>query len=132
MFRRFSPGRLRAFWAAYRQDATYNLTNRNCSVVVALALDAALEGVLGRDTGLPRLLRLATHPDLYLATLLRKRAQSMTWTPGLVLDYARALHRVVEPPALSWPGLLRHAVDDYRHIRRDHPRAAPSRRRQTA
>lgn len=131
-FRRFSPGRLRGFWAAYSQDATYNLTNRNCSVAVALALDAALEGVLGRDTGWPRLLRLATHPDLYLATLLRKRAQSMTWTPGLVLDYARALHSVVEPQALSWPAMVRHAAKDYRHIRRSHPRAAAPRRDKSA
>lgn len=128
VFRRFSPARLQAFWAAYRQDPTYNLTNRNCSVAVALALDAALEGVLGRTAGWPRLLRLATHPDLHLATLLRKRAESVTWTPGLVLDYARALLRVVEPPALSWAGMMRHAAEDYRHIRRDHPRAAASRR----
>lgn len=73
VFHRFSPARLQDFWDVYRQDPTYNLTNRNCSIAVALALDAALEGVLGRDTGWPRLLRLATHPDLHLATLLRKR-----------------------------------------------------------
>lgn len=125
VFHRFSPARLQDFWDVYRQDPTYNLTNRNCSIAVALALDAALEGVLGRDTGWPRLLRLATHPDLHLATLLRKRAESMTWTPGLVLDYSRALLHVVEPPALSWAGMYRRAVDDYRHIRRDYPRAAP-------
>lgn len=128
VFHRFSPTRLEEFWAAYRQDPTYNLTNRNCSVAVALALDAALEGVLGRDTGWPRLLRLATHPDLHLATLLRKRAESMTWTPGLVLDYARALLHVVEPPALSLAGTFRRVTDDYRHIRRDYPRAAAPRR----
>ena len=26
----------------------------------------------------------------------------MTWTPGLVLDYARAMRRVVEPRQMSW------------------------------
>jgi uncharacterized membrane protein HdeD (DUF308 family) len=124
-FRRFSPERLRTFWAAYRQDSTYNLTNRNCSVAVALALDVALEGALGRDSVWTPLGRLVLHPDLYLATLLRKRAQSMTWTPGLVLDYARALHRVVEPPPLYWPEMVREAVGRYRRIRRRHPRVAP-------
>ena len=47
-FRRFNPARLRAFWEAYRQDATYNLTYRNCSSTVALALDCAIEGSLAR------------------------------------------------------------------------------------
>src|SRR5690606_5721900 len=37
--------KLIAFWDHYRQDNTYNLTNRNCSSTVADALDAALEGV---------------------------------------------------------------------------------------
>jgi hypothetical protein len=51
VFHRFNAERLRAFWAAYRQETTYNLTNRNCSVVVAMALDTALEGVLGNRPG---------------------------------------------------------------------------------
>ncbi|MGG2362136.1 DUF308 domain-containing protein, partial [Salmonella enterica] len=34
-----------AFWALYRQDETYNLTNRNCSSAVALNLDAGIEGM---------------------------------------------------------------------------------------
>jgi hypothetical protein len=38
-----------------------------------------------------------------------------------VLDYARALQRVVEPPALSWPNMIRQAVTRYRQIR--HPSA---------
>jgi hypothetical protein len=45
-FRRFNAAQLRAFWESYRRDDTYNLTNRNCAVAVALALDAALEGTL--------------------------------------------------------------------------------------
>jgi hypothetical protein len=47
-FRRYNPTALRAFWQRYRQDATYNLTRRNCSTTVIQALDSALEGVLGR------------------------------------------------------------------------------------
>ena len=122
-FRHFNAERLRSFWAAYRQDATYNLTNRNCSVVVAMALDAALEGVVRGAWVWPPLLRLLVHPDLFLATLLRKRAWTLTWTPGLVLDYARALQRVVDPPELSWLAMLRQAIGHYRRVRREHPLA---------
>ena len=46
-FYRYNPAALRAFWLRYRQDATYNLTRRNCSTTVIGALDSALEGVLG-------------------------------------------------------------------------------------
>jgi uncharacterized membrane protein HdeD (DUF308 family) len=125
VFYRFNAERLRAHWSIYRQDATYNLTNRNCSVAVALALDAALEGVLGVAMVWPPLLRLIIHPDLYLATLLRKRARTMTWTPGLVLDYARAMQRVVEPPEISWIVMVRQASSRYRQMRRIHAPAAP-------
>jgi hypothetical protein len=134
VFHGFNAERLRAFWAAYRQDSTYNLTNRNCSVVVALALDAALEGVLGRATAVwPPLARLLIHPDLYLATLLRKRARTMTWTPGLVLDYARALQHVVEPsPGVSWIATLQWAGEGYRRVRRTHSLAAQATAHQAA
>lgn len=138
VFRHFDQERLQAFWAAYRQDPTYNLTNRNCSVVVALALDAALEGVLGRTAAVwPPLLRLIIHPDLYLAAVLRKRARTMTWTPGLVLDYARALRHVVEPSTgMSWLATLLWAAERYRRTRRpllsDGGAAAASRRETVA
>ena len=132
VFRRFSAERLRSFWESYRQNSTYNLTNRNCSVVVALALDVALEGVLGRETVWTPLGRLLLHPDLYLATLLRKRAQTMTWTPGLVLDYARALQRVLEPPGISWPGLIRQTFARYRDIRRRYPESEEAPQQKTA
>ena len=46
-FRSFDAARLAAFWSEYRKDATYNLTNRNCSSAVAHALDAAVEGSSG-------------------------------------------------------------------------------------
>lgn len=120
-FRRFSADRLRAFWDSYRTDRTYNLTNRNCSVAVALALDAALEGVLARRTVWPPFLRLLINPELYLATVLRRRARTMTWTPGLVLDYARALHRVVEPPPMAWPVMMGQALTRWYRLRTGRP-----------
>lgn len=45
-FRLFNLAQLEEFWAQYRVDTTYNVANRSCSIAVALALDAALEGVL--------------------------------------------------------------------------------------
>lgn len=97
-FTRIDRVRVRHFWRAYRTDTAYNLTSRNCSTAVAHALDAALEGVLGRDAHPWRaLLHVIFTPELWIAGVLRRRAESMAWTPGLVLDYARLLHVVVEP-----------------------------------
>jgi uncharacterized membrane protein HdeD (DUF308 family) len=108
-FQDFDAARLRAFWAEYRRDTTYNLTNRNCSSVVARALDAALEGRLAHRRPLwSTLLGAILSPELWLASLLRKRAETMAWTPGLVLDYARALSAVLDAP--DSPGLARFAV----------------------
>lgn len=105
--RRFSERRLRAFWIGYRQDATYNLTNRNCSIVVAAALDAALESALETRRPWLRLVLLLANPDLWAAALLRTRAEVASWTPGIVLDYARTLRRIVEPrPSSTWTGRL--------------------------
>lgn len=101
-FRNYSPRRLRVFWAGYKQDDTYNLTNRNCSVVVAQALDAALEGSLASRFPWLRLLRLLANPDIWVAAMIRTRANSATWTPGLVLDYARTLARIVEQGDVAW------------------------------
>jgi hypothetical protein len=36
-------------------------------------------------------------PELWVASVLRRRAEAMAWTPGLILDYARLLQVVVEP-----------------------------------
>jgi uncharacterized membrane protein HdeD (DUF308 family) len=102
-FERYDPVRLRAYWARYRQDATYNLTNRNCSSTVVHALETAIEGVLdrrNRDKGY--LLRVFLSPELMVAAHLRKRAETMAWTPGLVLDYAEALRGALNPPRISW------------------------------
>jgi uncharacterized membrane protein HdeD (DUF308 family) len=116
-FHTYDAARLRAHWEAYRADDTYNLTNRNCSVTVALALEAALEGTLGIGAAWGRFWVLLLNPDLWVAALLRSRAESMTWTPGLVLDYARALHAIVEPRPTPWRRRLRLTL---RHLRRRH------------
>jgi uncharacterized membrane protein HdeD (DUF308 family) len=97
-FTRIDRLRVRHFWRAYRSDTAYNLTSRNCSSAVAHALDAALEGVLGQTERPWRaFFRALTTPELWIAGVLRRRAEAMAWTPGLVLDYARLLHVVVEP-----------------------------------
>ena len=107
-FRRFNPARLRAFWDAYRQDPTYNLTYRNCSSTVALALDCAIEGSLARHgIGPYLLLRVLLSPELWVAAEIRHRARTMAWTPGFVLDYAMAMRALQDPPASGLLALLR-------------------------
>jgi len=104
-FTQIDRARVRQFWRDYQTDTTYNLTSRNCSTAVARALDAALEGVLGHN-GRPwrALLQAVVTPELWVAGVLRRRAEAMAWTPGLVLDYARLLQVVVEPaPARATP-----------------------------
>ncbi|WP_232630953.1 HdeD family acid-resistance protein [Methylobacterium sp. Leaf118] len=100
---------LRTFCDAYRRDPTYNFTGRNCSTTVARALDAAVDGAFAR-AGRPwrRLAKALTTPEFWAAALLRNRAASATWTPGLVLDYSRALGALLDPaapvPGFSWTG----------------------------
>jgi len=100
VFRLYDPSSVRAYWADYRADTTYNLTSRNCSGAVAGALEAALIGALGQRRH-PWLvfMRIALSSEFWVACQLRRRAVSMAWTPGLVLDYARALQRIVHPRA---------------------------------
>jgi uncharacterized membrane protein HdeD (DUF308 family) len=116
-FHTYDALRLRTHWEAYRADDTYNLTNRNCSITVAAALEAALEGTLGAGAAWGRFWGLLVNPDLWIAALLRARAESMTWTPGLVLDYARSLQALVEPKRRPWRRRLQAAV---RRLRRRH------------
>jgi uncharacterized membrane protein HdeD (DUF308 family) len=113
-FHVYDPAKLRAHWKAYRRDDTYNLTNRNCSVTVAVALEAALEGVLGERAVWRRFFGLMVDPDLWIAGVLRARAEAATWTPGLVLDYARSLHAVVEPQRNPWRRRLQLALRRWR------------------
>jgi uncharacterized membrane protein HdeD (DUF308 family) len=95
----FDEERLRLFWENYKQDTTYNLTRRNCSVAVAHALETALEGALRRDgENLLSILKVFLCPELWAAGQLHKRARTMAWTPGLVLDYARSMQAVLRRP----------------------------------
>jgi uncharacterized membrane protein HdeD (DUF308 family) len=114
VFREYDLNRLRAFWEAYRQDDTYNLTNRNCSSTVTHALETALEGVIGRR---PRpwwtFFRMLHSPELWVATELYERADTAAWTPGLTLDYARALHSIIHAPDVGWLLLVRRGWKAY-------------------
>ena len=101
-FHRYNPTTLRTFWQRYQQDSTYNLTRRNCSTTVIRALDSALEGVLGDKHLWRRFLLLVLDPNLWMLAVLRSRGESMTWTPGLVLDYARMLQQVTERQHQRW------------------------------
>jgi uncharacterized membrane protein HdeD (DUF308 family) len=90
---------MREFWGAYSVETTYNLTNRNCSSTVAAVIEAGLEGIFAAHARSPWfLLRLLLSPELWIAGHLRARAAAMAWTPGVVLDYARALSYVVTLP----------------------------------
>ena len=112
--RNYSPARLARFWDEYRQNTTYNLTSRNCSSTVAKALEAAVEGSVGHfrgnDRGWRVFVRLLVTPELWVAAQIRKRAKTMAWTPGLTLDYARALSMLVDPRPFGWFKMARIAV----------------------
>ncbi|MBW4475003.1 MAG: MFS transporter [Stenomitos rutilans HA7619-LM2] len=101
-FHHYNSAALRSFFEIYHQDHTYNLTRRNCSTTVALSLDAALEGVLGTASPWKTILRLLSDPAMWLLTLWRTAAESMTWTPGLVLDYTQTLQQVLEGYQERW------------------------------
>ena len=123
--RNYDPERLQRFWDAYRQDTTYNLTYRNCSSTVARALEAAIEGasarVWAKSGGWKPLVRVMSTPELWVAAQVRKRAATMAWTPGLTLDYARALSMLADPRPLGWVKMARLALRTmYRSRRRWH------------
>ena len=102
-FAHYDAQRLAGFWANYRQNATYNLTSRNCSSAVAHSLEAALEGAMNRGkSSMLDFARIIISPEFWVAAQVRKRAEAMAWTPGLVLDYARALRAAVEPGPPGW------------------------------
>lgn len=124
-FDRYDRQRLLAFWKRYREDATYNLTNRNCSSTVAHCLEAALEG----SSAQRGFLRTMVNPELWVAAQLRKRAEAMAWTPGFVLDYARALKAAIHPTPLGWYTLIAAIKRFWRYagmIRRGEPMGAAS------
>ena len=45
-----------------------------------------------------------------MAAQLRKRAATMAWTPGLTLDYPRALSMLADPRPSGWGTMARLAV----------------------
>jgi hypothetical protein len=94
---------LLAFWNRYRQAEVYNLTRRNCSSSVSYALESALDGVLAeRGRHRWQVMRILLMPELWIAAQIRRRAQVMAWTPGLTLDYCRALRAIVHPVERPW------------------------------
>ncbi|EJE3976512.1 HdeD family acid-resistance protein [Escherichia coli] len=102
-FHKYNRIALQRYWQRYQMNTTYNLTYRNCSSSVAYALEASLDGVLSEQSKNPRsIMRTLFMPELWIAAQVRKRAQSMAWTPGLVMDYARALRSIVHPVPESW------------------------------
>ncbi|MNI66788.1 hypothetical protein D3C73_1223790 [compost metagenome] len=75
---------------------------RSVLALDALAVMLALEGVLGDKHLWRRFLLLVLDPNLWMLAVLRSRGESMTWTPGLVLDYARMLQQVTERQHQRW------------------------------
>lgn len=135
--RNYDAAKLQAFWETYRQTSTYNLTHRNCSSSVSAALEAALDGVVGRlygpGAGWRVMLRLLATPELWVAAQLRKRALTMAWTPGLTLDYARALSMLADPRPFAWWSMSQKALRQIASLRagwRSQDRAAVERRPQ--
>lgn len=61
------------------------------------------------DVGIGTRLLLLT-PELWVAAQIRKRAVTMAWTPGLTLDYARALSMLADPRPFAWWKVARSAV----------------------
>jgi uncharacterized membrane protein HdeD (DUF308 family) len=120
--RNYDPERLQRFWDTYRRDTTYNLTYRNCSSTVSRALEAAIEGasarVWGHHKGWRPFLRVITTPELWVAAQVRKRAATMAWTPGLTLDYARALSMLADPRPSGWVKMARLALGKMYRSRR--------------
>ncbi|MFT4064441.1 HdeD family acid-resistance protein [Paraburkholderia sp.] len=112
--RNYDPEKLRAFWDRYRKDTTYNLTYRNCSSTVSNALEAAIDGAAARLRGgkanWMSFLRILATPELWVAAQIRKRAVTMAWTPGLTLDYARALSMLADPRPFVWWKVARGAL----------------------
>ncbi|MEP9353269.1 protease [Xanthobacter sp. KR7-65] len=125
-FTHFDARRLRAFWAGYRQDDTYNLTDRNCSVAVAAALDSSMEGVLASRMPWIQVGRLIFNPDVWAAAYIRSRAEAMSWTPGLVLDYARTLKRIIEPAPPPFAARLKDFINRLRRTPAAGPHPSPS------
>lgn len=104
--RNYDPDKLRQHWEQSQRNNIYNLTYRNCSSTVAQALEASIDGALGRaygpHSGWRAFLRVLATPELWVAAQVRRRATTMAWTPGLILDYSRAMSLLTSPRTVSW------------------------------
>lgn len=118
VFNHYNSAAVRAFLAAYQTQPVYNLTSRNCSSTVALSLDAAVEGALGHERPWRQVFMLLTDPAMWLLALWRARAEAMTWTPGLILDYAQTLQHVLEGRREKWLSRWRATRARYERQRR--------------
>ncbi|WP_168394257.1 hypothetical protein [Erwinia amylovora] len=117
--RHYNAEALRNYWQVYCTDTRYNLTSRNCSTTVIQALDVAIEGALGARGG--RVLGLLLNTDFWLLWLVRSRADGMTWTPGLLMDYVCLLQKVLQPaPGRSWHQRMLNALTQRRLSLMDH------------
>lgn len=103
IFEYYNRAALLKFWQSYCQCPIYNITHQNCSSTVAYALESALEGILSRpNNNFLSLLKIMCSPELWIAAQIRRQALMMAWTPGLVMDYSRVLHRIVHATAVPW------------------------------
>lgn len=102
IFSNYNHATLSYFWAVYQRTGRYNLTSRNCSSSAAFALEAALDGIFADKNFWVCFFKICLMPELWIAAQIRRRALNMAWTPGLVLDYARALRAIVEPVPEAW------------------------------
>ncbi len=121
--RNYDPVRLEKFWERCRADPTYNLTHRNCSSTVSQALEAAIDGAVGRlrgnDIGWSAFFRILVTPELWVAAQIRKRALTMAWTPGLTLDYTRAISMLADPRPFAWGKVTRDTLAKIIQFRRE-------------
>ncbi|KJG38741.1 membrane protein [Photobacterium angustum] len=102
-FTKYNVQALKQFWEKNYHNPIYNLTSNNCSSNTAYALEAALEGVLhNENSNIFTFFKFITKPEVWLAAQIRNRAIMMAWTPGLVMDYTRALHSIVQPTSKPW------------------------------
>lgn len=103
IFNNYNHRSLKNFWEKYQQQPIYNLTYQNCSSTTAYALEAALDGVLSKQTtSFLGFLKVMLTPELWIAAQVRQRALMMAWTPGLIMDYSQALSSIVHPVPIPW------------------------------
>ncbi|MNR12551.1 hypothetical protein D3C85_1289130 [compost metagenome] len=80
------------------------------------------------------LIRLLLTPELWVASQIRKRALTMAWTPGLTLDYARAMSMLADPRPFGWWKMSQSALRRIALLReswRAQDKQAPARRPRT-